>query len=115
MVCSDDLEKQNPLRSIYSQEKGARERSFVFIAHRDFVYISRYGYTHIGLPSEYQRVIVKTPRGVVNYITDGSELVAWHIGSLTCGHPSAGGSGQIEFHTGNLVNLPGGVTKTIVA
>jgi len=60
LVCSDDLEKQNPLRSIYSQAKGARERSFVFIAHRDFVYILRYGYTHIGLPSEYLRYVAKT-------------------------------------------------------
>jgi hypothetical protein len=52
--------------------------------------------------------------GVFNYITGGSQILAWDVGKITCGGPSVGGSGLIEFHTGNVVMLPAGVTETLV-
>ncbi|MGA2498119.1 MAG: hypothetical protein ABSH20_10275 [Tepidisphaeraceae bacterium] len=52
---------------------------------------------------------------VFNYITGGSQILAWDVGSIICNGSSVGANALIEYHTGRFVNLPGGVIKTHIA
>jgi hypothetical protein len=53
--------------------------------------------------------------GVVHYMENLSQILAWNIGSVLFYRPSIGGSGTIEFHVGRVVNQPGGVAVAQVA
>ena len=66
--------------------------------------------------SSIGKLVIKgiTTGGTTNYMTNNSQILVWQVGTIAFGGPSTGVSGRIEFHTGNVLNLPGGVTKTIV-